>query len=74
MLQTIVDVLEQYKRMVGRKHSIVASLKGTKKYSADTQMKLQNDYNIAEVCIEYLCNEHGCTRKSKSYKLGGKQQ
>ncbi len=72
MLQTIVEQLETYKRIIGRKHSIVSALKGTRRYDANTHMKLQNDYNIAEICIEYLCDEHGCTRKSKPYKLGGK--
>lgn len=74
MLQTIVDTLEKYKRLCGRKYSIENSLKGTKQFNPNKVARWQNDYNIAEIQIEYLCEEHGCTRKSKPYRLGGDEQ
>ena len=74
MLNTIVEQLEKYKRLVGRRHSIQQAMKGTKKYNPYKVGELQNEYNITEICIEYLCAEHGATRTSKPYRLGGDKQ
>lgn len=69
-VQDICNIMEDYKRELGRRHSETYSHKSA--YSTTLRKMYRERYNDVEDGIRYLVKEFDCTRTSKPYYLSSK--
>jgi hypothetical protein len=64
-LQDVVETLERHKRSLGRRYN-----DAMRRDDINASIDLMHDYNRTENQIRFMCDNYGCTRTTKPYKLG----